>query len=248
MRRKFNIILLLFLVCMQLTGCSFPNIQETVDNISAKIDAKKFEATVSVDNKFPMKKETKEAQNKALRMQEKASDWKDMDDNTSWKSFPPFLKKFVTSSMLKKRTSDTVTAKDAYESAKESDDTFQAAKESVSIFGDKELKSFKSPLIIVVILLILTLALELFFLLKKKKKIKPIKTKGTVKTTASSAQATNVQPTLVGRDDQKSIESCKKYCKKFDIDYDTMLAKYGGDPKALLDVLVVSRKEDFHAK
>ncbi len=245
MRKKFNTMLLLLLVCLQLTGCSLPNIQETIDNISAKIDDAQFEATVSLDNKFPMKKETKEAQDRALRMQEKASDWRDADANTSWKSFPPFFKKFVTSSMLKKRTSDTVTARDNYESTKESDDIFQTAKENASIFGDKELKSFKSPIIIVVILLILALVAGLLFLLKRKR-VKPTQIKETDKTTESSV--TSTQPTLVERDDQKSIESCKKYCKKFDIDYDTMLAKYGGDPKALLDMLVVSRKEDFHIK
>lgn len=212
--------------------------------------------TVAEDNQFAMSASTKKSQEKALKMQDKYDYWTEVQSHTGWFSFPPVIKKLITDGMVNKRATDSTKAIDNYESAKASDSVWIKARQAVGLDGANTITKWSRFGWLIGLFIIIAI-IVIFKLLKNKKKA----TKSHAKAEKIAAKRGNLtvveapqpaaidtsraQAVLVDRDMEKSIKSCKKYCEKYGIDYDTYLAQYNGDPKALLDFLISSSAEDF---
>lgn len=256
MKKKLLLLICMIFVCMNLTGCQLiERAKAAANNMMTGFKTDGIASEIANDNMFAMSGATKEKQNKLLKASEDASyiasaNEKIHDFNIPFISGIPLAGGWLNETIMSPITSvsDALTKRSAakldkaqtsYANAKASDTTFLKSKEKAE---EQDKASFKSKMIPIIIGVVILLAFGLIFLFLKKKKPEE-------HAAPAPAQPAVVDATMVGRDDTKSIENCKKYCKKFDIDYEESLAKYGGgDPKKLLDVLISSSKEDFHPK
>lgn len=216
-----------------------------------------FKDTVAGDNMFAMSSGTKKLQEKALKMTDKANEYAEKAANGSNWIWPfSMAQNAYWESQADKYANKSINAIDKYESAKASDSIWIKAREAVGLEGANLSKDFTKYSWIIFVAIVIGLVI-LFKMLKNKRKA----TKAHAKAEKIAAKRGNLtvveapqpaaidtsqaQAVLVDRDMEKSIKSCKKYCEKYGIDYDTYLAQYNGDPKALLDFLISSSAEDF---
>ena len=249
LRKKITLCLLILLVCTQLTGCVLTELASCVsktvtgvENFKQGIAGDSLRNTIDNDNRLAMSASTKKKQEKVVAWQNFA------EKSANIAASLPFPRNIPVAIFSKIPAAFSASSQQKYDDAKASDNTYQASKkrmeESESNTRANKIRSFL-PFIVAALLLIA--ALVFIFMLKKKSK--QVIEEEPVPDVNSIQQPEVVNATLVGRDDEKSIEQCKKYCKKFDIDYESSLQQYaGGDPKKFLDLLVCSVKEDFHKK
>lgn len=265
MRRKLTLVMVMILLCMQLTGCrAVEQAKAAVNNIKTKFQASSISETIASDNHFMMSSSTKKSQEKLQKSADSASKIAGANDKLQGFKIPVLSSipviggaanniimagpRAISSALTKKSAANLSKAEADYDEKKANDSVFQTSKEKAANDPNSTMDKLKRllPAIIAVIAILLLLV---FFVLKKKKpKQKP---ETTVKEPVKEPKAppADAQAKLVARNEEKSIAQCKKYCAKYDIEYEAALAQYGGgDPKKLLEVLIGSTKEDFHPK
>lgn len=237
---------MMVLVCTNLTGCK---LQANIDNILSGIDIKNFKDTVAEDNLFAMSSKTKESQQNALDAMDKADYYANKAADAG------FFTRWWYEGKYDKWSNKSIKLQNEYTSNKATDSVWLKDREDAGKTGANVSSSFKRFGWLIFVAIIIGL-IVLFKMLKMRKKEGKARAK-TEKIAAKKGNLTVVeaqpkaidtsasQAVLVDRNLEKSIESCKKYCNKYRIDYDTYLAQHNGDPKALLDFLIASSADDF---
>lgn len=247
-KKKIILCFLMLLVCTQLSGCVLTDLWGSVATVKSemgifgdKVKGKTIRDTIAEDNTLAMSQSTKKMQGKVNFWQGAVNFFNKVEHNSPW------IAKGAVHLAGNAARSGLSWRENSYENAKAADPTYQQSKkrmeEKEANERNEKIRSYL-PFVIAALIAIVVILL-LVLKIKKPKKVKEEPTPAPL----LPQPPAEVNASLVGRSDEKSIAQCKKYCKKFDIDYESSLQKYaGGDPKKFLDFLIGSVKEDFHPK
>lgn len=241
----------MILTCTSLTGCK---LQDNISNILQGVDTKSLKDTVAEDNLFAMSSKTKKAQQNALAMSDKAADYANKAaEGSNWIWPFSMAQNAYYDAQADKYAKKSVNATNEYESFKASDSTWLKDRLNAGKEGANTASNWRkySWIIFFAIVLLIFFLLKMFKQKKRQAKMDYKLEKQELKVEKIAAKhgalpdTSESQAVLVDRNLEKSIASCKKYCEKYGIDYDTYLAQHNGDPKALLDFLIASSADDF---